>query len=46
VPGVTAASGPYSGGKLYPFDLKKSTVAPDGATPRAFIAITFFVLGL
>src|SRR3712207_8674862 len=43
VPGVTAANGPYSGGKLYPLLLKNSTVAPVGATPSALIAITFFV---
>src|SRR3954454_1815466 len=46
VPGVTAANGPYSGGKLYPLLLKKSTVAPVGAMPNALIAITFLVFGL
>jgi hypothetical protein len=46
VPGVVAASGPYSGGTSYPLLLKNSTVAPVGATPNAFIAITFFVFGL
>src|SRR5947209_7410685 len=46
VPGVTAANGPYSGGKLYPLPLKKSTVAPVGAMPKASIAITFLVFGL
>ena len=38
VPGVTAASGPYSGGYLKPLRLKNSGVAPVGATPSALIA--------
>src|SRR5262245_46177393 len=46
VPGVTAASGPYSGG----YDMfrlrKNSGVAPVGATPRALTAITLPVFGL
>jgi len=46
VPGVTAASGPYSGGNAMPLLLKNSGVAPVGATPSALIAMTFPVLGL
>src|SRR5262245_60862005 len=46
VPGVTAASGPYSGGTTMPFDLKNAGVAPVGATPRAFTPMTLFVFGL
>src|SRR5512133_2604219 len=46
LPGVTAASGPYSGGYFIPLFLKKSAVAPVGATPRALMAMTFLVLGL
>ena len=46
VPGVTAASGPYSGGYFMPFDLKNSAVAPVGATPSAFTPITLPVCGL
>ena len=45
VPGVTAARGPYSGGKRYPFDRKNSAVAPVGATPSASMPITFFCPG-
>ncbi len=46
VPGVTAASGPNSGGATISLDLKKAGVAPVGATPSAFTAMTFPVLGL
>ena len=46
VPGVTAASGPYSGGCFMFFDLKKSAVAPLGATPSALIPMTLCVCGL
>src|SRR5688572_18058308 len=40
VPGVTAASGPYSGGPRNPRDRKYCGVAPVGATPSALIART------
>ena len=46
VPGVTAASGPYSGGYFIFWFLKKSGVAPVGATPSALMPMTFFVVGL
>ncbi len=46
VPGVTAASGPYSGGYAMPFDLKNSGVAPVGATPSALMPTTLPVFGL
>jgi hypothetical protein len=46
VPGVTAASGPNSGGATRSFVLKKSGVAPVGATPRALTPMTFPVFGL
>ena len=40
VPGVTAASGPYSGGPRMPRERKNSGVAPVGATPSALMART------
>ena len=46
VPGVTAASGPYSGGYGMPLPRKNSGVAPVGATPSALIPTTFPVFGL
>ena len=46
VPGVTAASGPYSGGTFMPSFRKYSGVAPLGATPRPLMAITLPVFGL
>ena len=46
VPGVTAASGPYSGGYAMPLPRKNSGVAPVGATPRPLIAMTLPVFGL
>ena len=46
VPGVTAASGPYSGGTFIPLALKNSGVAPVGATPRASMPMTLRVFGL
>ena len=46
VPGVTAASGPYSGGYCSFFEGENSGVAPAGATPRALMPMTFFVCGL
>ena len=45
VPGVTAASGPYSGGYASPCALKNAGVAPVGATPSALMPTTFFVRG-
>ena len=46
VPGVTAESGPYSGGYAIPRLRKNSGVAPVGATPSAFTAMTLPVFGL
>ena len=46
VPGVTAASGPYSGGYFMPSLWKYSGVAPVGATPSPLMAITLAVCGL
>ena len=46
VPGVTAASGPYSGGNFMPSLWKYSGVAPVGATPRPLMPITLPVCGL
>ena len=46
VPGVTAASGPYSGGYAMPRPWKNSGVAPVGATPSALTAMTLPVFGL
>ena len=46
VPGVTAASGPNSGGNFMPCLWKNSGVAPVGATPSALIPMTLPVLGL
>ena len=46
VPGVTAASGPYSGGYAMPRSWKNSGVAPVGATPSALTAMTLPVFGL
>ena len=46
VPGVSAASGPYSGGYAMPFPRNSSGVAPAGATPRASMPITLPVPGL
>jgi len=45
VPGVTAASGPYSGGYRMPFERKSSGVAPVGATPSALTPTTLFAFG-
>ena len=45
VPGITAASGPYSGGYAIPLLRKNSGVAPVGATPRASMPITLPVCG-
>jgi len=45
VPGVTAASGPCSGGCFMPRLRKNSTVAPVGATPSALMAMTRFSRG-
>src|SRR6056297_1014453 len=45
VPGVTAASGPYSGGYCMPCSRKNSGVAPVGATPRPLTPMTFFSSG-
>jgi hypothetical protein len=45
VPGVTAASGPYSGGAVMPLPLNSSGVAPVGATPSALMPITFLERG-
>ncbi len=46
VPGVTADSGPSSGGSARPLPRKNSGVAPVGATPSPLIAMIFFVFGL
>ena len=46
VPGVTAESGPSSGGYFSPLALKNSGVAPLGATPSPLIATIFPVFGL
>ena len=45
VPGVTAASGPNSGGYFIFWFLKNSGVAPVGATPSALMPMTFFFVG-
>ena len=42
VPGVTAASGPYSGGYLSPCDGRTPASRPVGATPSALMPMTFF----
>ena len=46
VPGVTAASGPNSGGAFMPLLRKNSGVAPVGATPSALMPMTFPSFGL
>ena len=46
MPGVTAASGPNSGGYFMPSFLKYSGVAPLGATPSPLMAMTLPVCGL
>ncbi len=44
-PGVTAASGPNSGGNGMPLARKNSGVAPVGATPSALMPVTLPVWG-